>query len=29
MAWPKVQAGMIALSEQERWTRTVENPWAP
>jgi type II secretory ATPase GspE/PulE/Tfp pilus assembly ATPase PilB-like protein len=24
MAWTKVQQGMIALSEQERWTRTID-----
>jgi type II secretory ATPase GspE/PulE/Tfp pilus assembly ATPase PilB-like protein len=24
MAWRKVQAGLIAISEQERWTRTVD-----
>jgi type II secretory ATPase GspE/PulE/Tfp pilus assembly ATPase PilB-like protein len=24
MAWLKVQHGLIALSEQERWTRTID-----
>jgi hypothetical protein len=24
MAWPKVQDGIIPLSEQERWTRSMD-----
>jgi type II secretory ATPase GspE/PulE/Tfp pilus assembly ATPase PilB-like protein len=28
MAWLKVQRGIISVSEQERWTRTIEMPGA-
>ncbi len=24
MAWPKVQQGLIPISEQERWTRMID-----
>jgi len=24
MAWQKVQAGLIPISEQERWTRLID-----